>query len=62
MEDDCSWKCGVVVPMPIQLFRNIEFETVDVARSDPTVSCDVVAISDVPSALDVMIELFGYDV
>ena len=48
--------------MPIQLFRKMEFETVEVERSDPTVSCDVVATSDVPSALDVMMELLGYDV
>ena len=32
---------------------------VEVEMSDPTVSCDVVATSDVPSALDVMMELFG---
>ena len=39
---------------------------VDVAvvvdRSEPTVNCDVVAMSESPSDADVMIELFGYEV
>ena len=59
MEESVRRYCGVVVEMPIKLFRKIEFETVEVDRSDPTVSCDVVAISDVPAESDVMIELAG---
>ena len=50
--------CGVDVPMPIQLFKKMEFERVEVAKSEPTVSCDDVAMRAVPAAFDVMIE-FG---
>ena len=52
----------MVVPIPIQLFRKTEFETVDVDRSDPTVSCDVVAIKFAPVASETKMELAGYDV
>ena len=34
-------------------------EEVEVDKSDPTVSCDVVAIRAEPSALDVMMELLA---
>ena len=45
--------------MPIQLFRKTEFTSVDVAKSDPTVSCDVVAMRAEPSELDVTMELLA---
>ena len=38
-----------------------ELEVV-VERSDPTVSCDVVAIKFAPVASETMMELFGYEV
>jgi hypothetical protein len=53
---------GVEVPIPIQLFKNIEFERVEVESSDPTVNCEEVAIRDSPSADEVMMELAAKDV
>ena len=48
---------GVLVPIPNQLLRKYEFRVDDVAMSDPTVKLfEVVAMSDNPSADEVMIE------
>jgi hypothetical protein len=52
---------GVDVPNPVQLFRKMLFEIVDVEIKDPTVSCDVVATRPVPAALAVIIPLLGND-
>ena len=60
--DMCSVNLGVVVPIPIQLLVKIEDRSVDVERSDPTVSCDVVAMSDKPSDDDVMMEFAANEV
>ena len=37
--------------------RNTDLPVVDVANKFPTVSCDEVAMSEVPSALETIIEL-----
>jgi hypothetical protein len=41
---------GVDVPNPVQLFRKMLFEVVEVEIREPTVSCDDVAMIFVPSA------------
>ena len=41
------------------MFRKTFEASVDVDRSDPTVSCDVVAMKAEPSAFDVMMELLA---
>ena len=46
---------GVEVPNPVQLFRKMLFEVVEVEIREPTVSCDDVAMMFVPSALAVRI-------
>ena len=46
--------------MPIQLFRKTEFVSDDVASSDPTVSCDVVAII-FPDGFETKIEEATYE-
>ena len=56
-EEICSDHRGVVVPIPIQLLRKMEFTRVDVESSDPTVSCDVVAMRAEPSEFETMMEL-----
>ncbi len=51
-----SRNLGVDVPIPVQLFRKTLLETVDVDSSEPTVSCEVVAIK-FPALFVVMMEL-----
>ena len=41
------------------MFRKTFEASVEVDRSDPTVSCDVVAMSEVPSEFEVMMELLA---
>ena len=49
------------VPNPVQLFRKILFEIVEVESNEPTVSCDVVAMRVVPRESDVMMEFGAKD-
>ena len=52
-----NFQLGVVVAIPRLPVKN-ELE-VEVEISDPTVSCDVVAMIAVPPEFDVMMELAG---
>jgi hypothetical protein len=54
-----SFQIGVAVAMPRDPTK--EEIPVEVESNDPTVNCDVVAISEVPAEFETMMELAGND-
>ena len=59
VDDNCKSHLGVVVPIPVQLLRSTVFVKLEVASSEPTVNCEVVAMRLAPVASETIMELTG---